>query len=364
MSSSELLCEELLDDTYLGTAISESTSADYTAPTLSTTPTPDISADESGSTTEPPAKRPRYRANRRNFYLTYAQCPLPKEDILENLKKIAEIDKYLIAQELHQDGNKHIHAYIQFKKKQDFRNSRWADIEGFHPNDGGSVRNHNSLLRYCSKDEDFITNFYRKGPYQQLHAIKTVDEGLAILREQVPRDFYLYNKQLTTNLTSILRKQTKGSNPPAYSGDDFLVENLPLNKAVFLYGPSGLGKTQFAKSHFKNPLIVRDVNMLNDFDRFVHDGIVFDDFSVKHWPPETVIHLLDMEEDSFIRVLYGTCEIPKGTPRIFTHNNENPFYDPFGKMPPTLDQINAIKRRLRVFPVEISLFTPSETSDD
>lgn len=74
-----------------------------------------------------------------------------------------------------------------------------------------------------------------------------------------------------------------------------------------------------------------------------HDGIVFDDMSFKHWPPESVIHLLDQEFDRDINVRYGTVHIPAHTPKIFTHNSDNPFYD---QEKICDDQREAIERRL------------------
>jgi len=70
----------------------------------------------------------RYRANRKKFFLTYSRCDKTPEEIYSHLSSIATIHKYLIAKELHQDGHPHIHAYVEFVDKQDFKNFRWADF--------------------------------------------------------------------------------------------------------------------------------------------------------------------------------------------------------------------------------------------
>jgi len=123
-----------------------------------------------------------------------------------------------------------------------------------------------------------------------------------------------------------------------YTFKDFKAppQKFPTNKCLVFIGPTQIGKTQFAKSHFNTPLMVRHKDDLKLFDADIHDGIVFDDMDFNHWPATAVIHLLDMEEDSSIDVKHGTAIIPAGTRRIFTCNTF-PF--------PTHD---AIARRIKV----------------
>lgn len=125
-----------------------------------------------------------------------------------------------------------------------------------------------------------------------------------------------------------------------------------LTKALYIYGPSNFGKTAFALAHFETPLVVSKIDDLQNLDLH-HDGIVFDDMSFTSFPPESIIHLLDMEVGRSISNRYYDAFIPAGMKRIFVHN-----YGPEVTLltPNTLEQQRiAIFRRLNLFNVTSDL---------
>nr|WAE42541.1 MAG: replication associated protein [Cressdnaviricota sp.] len=92
-------------------------------------------------------------------------------------------------------------------------------------------------------------------------------------------------------------------------------------KSLVLHGKAGTGKTEYAKQHFKNPLLISDINGLKLFKPKEHDGIIFDDMSFLHIPKEIQIHIVDYDNPRDIKILYGTIRIPKNVKKIFTTNN-------------------------------------------
>ncbi len=60
----------------------------------------------------PPKK---YRLNTKGLFLTYPQCPAPRECVQQMIeaKGNLTIEKGLVAQETHADGELHLHAYIK-----------------------------------------------------------------------------------------------------------------------------------------------------------------------------------------------------------------------------------------------------------
>lgn len=114
-----------------------------------------------------------------------------------------------------------------------------------------------------------------------------------------------------------------------------MIDNF--ERSIVLCGPTDIGKTQYAKAHFKNALVVRHIDGLKGFSEDLNDGIIFDDMDFNHWPRTSQIHLLDMEEDSQINVKHGMVTIPAFTKRIFTCN-----YFPFTAEDP------AIERRIKL----------------
>lgn len=76
----------------------------------------------------------KFRLSAKVLFVTYPQCPVPKDAILAHLDSILDIEWALIAQEEHKDGNAHLHALVKLNKKLDTKNSRLLDYEGYHPN--------------------------------------------------------------------------------------------------------------------------------------------------------------------------------------------------------------------------------------
>ncbi len=75
------------------------------------------------------AEPPKYRLNAKGVFLTYPQCPAPRETVKEMLEaKGLTILKGLIAQETHASGDLHLHAYAKFTKNVETRNPRYFDI--------------------------------------------------------------------------------------------------------------------------------------------------------------------------------------------------------------------------------------------
>jgi len=77
---------------------------------------------------------PTFRFQAQTIFLTYAQCTLTKEELLEKLNLLFEIKDYCIALELHSDGHPHLHAFLKLERKIHKRTPDFADIDGYHPN--------------------------------------------------------------------------------------------------------------------------------------------------------------------------------------------------------------------------------------
>lgn len=69
----------------------------------------------------------------KGWFLTYPQCPLSKEDVLEQLQETGHIIEYVICQEDHKEEGKHIHAFVKYEKRQQWSAIKW-DIGEYHGN--------------------------------------------------------------------------------------------------------------------------------------------------------------------------------------------------------------------------------------
>jgi len=112
-----------------------------------------------------------------------------------------------------------------------------------------------------------------------------------------------------------------------YSLDDFQHwKRLNIERgSQLLVGAPGIGKSEFAKAHFKTPLFISHIDKLTGFKPKKYDGIIFDDMSFRHLPRETQIAILDWDNDRDIHVRYSTAYIPRHTKKIFTANLEEGY---------------------------------------
>lgn len=173
---------------------------------------------------------------------------------------------------------------------------------------------------YFKETEPFI-NFDNRsqGARTDLQTIaQEIKDGATIaqIARDHPQQFIRYH----SGIKALHSATTNWTQKSKYSLVQFEHEPLRLDIPIILWGESGIGKTQFALAHFKNPLVVRDTDDLRRFDSELYDGIVFDDMDFKHWPRTSQIHLLDWELSSSIRCRYENATIPAGVPRIFTTN--------------------------------------------
>lgn len=120
---------------------------------------------------------------------------------------------------------------------------------------------------------------------------------------------------------------------------------------LYLWGASGVGKTQLARALLPGATVVRHRNQLVSADLSV--GVIFDDFGVSHWPTTSVIHLLDWDEASGIDVKHGMVEIPRHTRKVFTYNDSPEMWMPALCSP---EQRTAVRRRMFVIELNQRLF--------
>lgn len=95
----------------------------------------------------------------KNIFLTYPQCPVPPCALLDFLKDLLgdNLDCACISQELHQDGNQHLHAFVQLKERIRLGKEKFAwyfdlnyDDPCYHPNTQ-AARNVRNVVNYVVK---------------------------------------------------------------------------------------------------------------------------------------------------------------------------------------------------------------------
>lgn len=92
-------------------------------------------------------------------------------------------------------------------------------------------------------------------------------------------------------------------------------------QCLVLRGPTGCGKTTWAKRNMPIPILfVSHIDTLKKFRTGFHKSIIFDDIDVKHYPRTGQIHLVDFENPRDIHCRHSTAHIPAGIYKCFTCN--------------------------------------------
>lgn len=290
-----------------------------------------------------------FRIAAKNVFLTYSNQEggwgEPNlQELFEFIRGIKPTTYCVVSEERHADGNKHFHAFIQFERKLDSTNSRLFDYNGWHPKIE-PTRSVVKAIAYVKKDGNFLEEGEQPtGGKHSLHS-KCSEMDRAEWEEYCIENKIafaycesIWNRTHPRDRGTITNQEfNDGSVCTALEQFDW---DFPANKGLILVGPSGCGKTLWAKRNAPRPcLFISHIDRLAEFDERIHKSIIFDDMTFKHYPIQAQIHMVDQYDDRDIHIRYKTAFIPKGTPKIFTCNEE-PF-----------DQHEAIKRRTRQFKI-------------
>lgn len=282
--------------------------------------------------------------NGRRFFLTWPQCHKSQHELVAYLEDKAPIKRYVVSRELHEDGNPHLHACVEFVTTQR-RPVNWLDSFDKHPNKQ-DPRKWNACISYVKKDGDYIDGPETDEVQQSLlEILENLDSELdwmeycvkSKISFQYAQYFWQRNKQDVHSITE--ETETNGKLCPALETFTFPF----TGKTLVLKGPTGCGKTTWAKKNVPKPaLFVRHVDTLKKFRPGFHKSIIFDDVDFRHFPRSSQIYLVDFDDVADIHCRHACAFIPAGIHKVFTCNEWPLIEDP------------AINRRCRKYTVRVN----------
>nr|AIY31205.1 AC1 protein [Tomato yellow leaf curl virus] len=222
----------------------------------------------------------------KNYFLTFPNCSLTKEEALSQLKNLETPTnkKYIkVCRELHENGEPHLHVLIQFEGKYQCKNQRFFDLVSpnrsahFHRNIQ-AAKSSTDVKTYVDKDGDFIDfgvfqidgRCARGGQqsandaYAEALNSGSKSEALNILKEKAPKDYILQFHNLSSNLDWIFSPPLEVYVSPFLSSsfnqvpdelEEWVAEYVVSSAArpwkpisIVIEGDSRTGKTMWARS--------------------------------------------------------------------------------------------------------------------
>lgn len=274
------------------------------------------------------ASRP-FRINRCKIGLTYS-CPVDAEDnpipskeaLLEFLELKGERPDFIIAEERHESGKRHYHAYLKYGSPVNTIDQRYFDFHDVHPN---IINPGKGWIGYCTKYPDFITNFYKKCPFKEASLKRTWREAEELLWDQRPEFMFKF----ATSAENSFRKKLK----PADVGVIYYGPWPPLppefnwkTHALCIEGEAGVGKTQFAKylaKHLTDEFCYVKGPVDKAKSHYKGSGtVIFDDITpYEKWSVNDWNSLVDVEQGGDVNLRHHPLTLEPG-PRIFLHNGD------------------------------------------
>ncbi|CAA71980.1 AC1 [Sida yellow vein virus] len=273
----------------------------------------------------PPPKR--FRVQSKNYFLTYPQCSLTKEEALSQLENLqTPVNKKFIkiCRELHENGEPHLHVLIQFEGKYQCTNNRLFDLVSptrsvhFHPNIQGA-KSSSDVKSYIDKDGDTIEwgEFQVDGrsarggqqtandSYAKALNAGSVLGAMTVLKEEQPKDFVLQNHNIRSNLERIFAKAPSPWVPPfqlssftnvpermqEWADDYFGCDSAARPErpvSIIVEGDSRTGKTMWARAlgphnYLSGHLDFNPRVYSNEVEYNVIDDVAPQYLKLKHW---------------------------------------------------------------------------------
>jgi len=274
----------------------------------------------------------KFRLNAKKVFLTYPQCPVPKEEAML-LLKTDKVSYCLVAQEKHKDDGLHLHVIIIFKKKIDIKRADYFDLyhdfKTYHPNIQ-TCKSITKSIKYVKKDGDFIENGSLEENEKQVMIPEfdnslTKQEWMILCCEQkIPFGYALLiwdENQPAKTINTIESFDPSNKLRITCPKLQLLIPTLDHLKSYLIVGPSGCGKTTWAKLYCEKPsLLVTHMDDLKNFRIDFHKSIIFDDMSFNHLDAILQIPIVDRYDLRSVHCRYSCAVIPAGVQKIFTCN--------------------------------------------
>lgn len=247
-------------------------------------------------------KKKQFRINARQLFLTYPQCTTSREVAVSRIQESPlfkdNLEWVIVSQELHQDGNTHLHVGIRLKEKKLFSSVSFADFIGGQHGNYQAMKNMKKCVAYITKaDASFIAHGVDvRQMLQSAKSTATLDIAMAIKQGaslgQIDQDFpdrvlrdkrkieeYIAYQVVKKRKLELKEWRIHPIAPAMDYAHQLIWEWLNANikkprefkqKQLYIYGPPNLGKTSLIL-YLEKYLSVYQIPTDEDFYDFYND---------------------------------------------------------------------------------------------
>ena len=214
-----------------------------------------------------------FRVSSKSWFLTYPKCPMSKEEVLEALQKKKVLKAAVIAREVHEDGQFHIHAYVLLARRFDCRQSSFWDLGGYHGN-YQKARCIDSVVKYIKKDGDLL----EFGEVSWAEKIDSRQERRRYLGQKIISGVPL--KQVVEEDPSLIfGLKTLSQDVCTWKQLSLSILDREDVRGIWIYGKPGVGKSYYVRTKEKSSLYLKAQNkwwdnyqgeaavLIDDFDK-------------------------------------------------------------------------------------------------
>lgn len=209
---------------------------------------------------------PKLRLESKRFFLTYPRYG-DSTRLLNRLRSEPNIQCYIVAHEYHNDGNPHLHAYVELSNRLRITDPRYWDVETSHPN-VQVVRSKSAVIEYACKDDEFIAEKNIGGQFEKwdiklkrfwkdaIAKCTTKAEFLHFCKEHFTREYVLQYSAIESFATIHFGRRNYTPRYTTFKPDAvlcmwaflYLLQPTDRPRSLILVGKSRLGKTEWARS--------------------------------------------------------------------------------------------------------------------
>lgn len=175
----------------------------------------------------------------KGWFLTYPKCPIGKEMLLSELQNKFDVKEYVVCEEEHKDGDKHLHAFVKFGKRIYFKSDRF-DVCGYHGN-YQIARSWKAVENYVKKGGNYISNLNLDAASKH-HSKKLMPEDF----ERDPLELMEEGKLAPLSLNNFIKN--RATYLGLKRGKDYNGEK----KCYWVVGKPGIGKSFSIRGVFKD----------------------------------------------------------------------------------------------------------------